>query len=349
MGWYDDNYGGFPPYVPVAERRRRAMAEMEKRRKKGLPVSPVTINGRNIAHSFWGKAWCDNLESYSDFSNRLPRGRTYVRNGSVVHLDIAPGRIEAYVSGSELYKVEITIDPLPASRWKAIKAECAGQVGSLIELLQGKLSKGVMEVVTRKGTGLFPSPREIRLKCSCPDGAYLCKHLAAVMYGIGARLDESPDLLFLLRKVDHLELIAGAVEGSAVAAEVDRPRGKKTLAAGDLSDVFGIDLSDDEDDETVAPPKPAKPRAKGATATTKSKPKAASKPTPKTTAKTEPAARGPSRSTTATSRKAKAATAAKSTAKTPAAKTPAAKAKAAKSSAKRKAAARKKATKPATA
>ena len=227
MGWYY----GFKPYVSVAQRRRQAQLEMEKRRKKGLAVSPVAIAGRTIAKTFWGKAWCDNLESYSDFANRLPRGRTYVRNGSVVHLEIQPGKITALVSGSELYKVEITISALPDSHWKCVKGKCAGQIGSLVELLQGRLSKSVMEVVTQRGEGLFPKPAEIEMKCSCPDWAGMCKHVAAVMYGIGARLDEKPELLFLLRKVDHLELIAGAVDsrtgrrgGQASRQEDDRRR-----------------------------------------------------------------------------------------------------------------------------
>src|SRR6202453_2822324 len=110
MSWH---YYGFKPYVPVAQRRREAQRELEKLRKKGLVVQPVSINGRVIAKTFWGKAWCDNLESYSDYANRLPRGRTYARNGSVVHLEIQPGRIAARVSGSDLYSVEITIAALP--------------------------------------------------------------------------------------------------------------------------------------------------------------------------------------------------------------------------------------------
>ena len=196
MGW---NYG-FAPYVPVAQRRRQAERELEKMRKKGLVVQPIKIGGRLIAKTFWGKAWCENLESYSDFENRLPRGRTYARNGSVVHLDIQPGRISAWVSGSELYSVEITISSLPDPHWKSVKSQCAGQIGSLVELLQGRLSKSVMDVVTQRGGGLFPKPAEIKMTCSCPDSAGMCKHVAAVMYGVGSRLDDKPDLLFLLRK-----------------------------------------------------------------------------------------------------------------------------------------------------
>ena len=258
MGWYYN----YRPYVSVAKRRQQAQHEMEKRRKRGLPVSPVAIAGRTIAHTFWGKAWCDNLESYSDFANRLPRGRTYVRNGSVVHLEIQPGKISALVSGSELYTVEITITALSDSHWNCLKSECSGQIGSLVELLQGRLSKSVMDLVTQRDKGLFPKPAEIKMKCSCPDWAGMCKHIAAVMYGIGARLDEKPELLFVLRKVDHLELIAGAVDGAPVA-KVGKSRGKKTIATSDLADVFGIEMTGEDTHSDALPAtakEPAKPR-----------------------------------------------------------------------------------------
>src|SRR5438552_1396807 len=156
----------FRPYVPVAQRRAQAKREVEKRRKKGQDISPVVIEGRTIAHTFWGKAWCDNLESYSDFENRLPRGRTYVRNGSVVDLQIRPGKVTALVSGSELYKTAITISPLPDKEWRSIKARCAGQIGSLVELLQGRLAKSVIEIITAHNGGLFPRPIEIEMSCS---------------------------------------------------------------------------------------------------------------------------------------------------------------------------------------
>jgi len=261
MGWYY----GFRPYVSVAQRRREAQREIEKRRKKGLNVQPIVIEGRLIATTFWGKAWCENLESYSDFENRLPRGRTYARNGSVVHLEIQPGKISALVSGSELYSVEITISSLPDPHWKCVKNECAGQIGSLVELLQGRLSRSVMDVVTRRGGGLFPKPAEIKMKCSCPDWAGMCKHVAAVMYGVGARLDDKPELLFVLRKVDHLELIAGAVD-SAPVASAGKSRGKKTIAVGDLADVFGIEMAEAEAPALASPSptaakKTPKPRA----------------------------------------------------------------------------------------
>jgi uncharacterized Zn finger protein len=194
MGWY-----GWRPYVPVAVRQARALKKMEKLSKKGLCIQPVEIAGRKIAQSFWGQAWCDHLEKFSDYANRLPRGRTYVRNGSVCHLEIAEGAVKAMVSGSELYNVNIEIKKLPDKKWASVKKRCAGQIASLLELLQGKLSKSVMAVVTDRDQGLFPHPGEISLHCSCPDWAVMCKHVAAVLYGVGARLDDKPDLLFLLR------------------------------------------------------------------------------------------------------------------------------------------------------
>jgi uncharacterized Zn finger protein len=154
---------GWKPYVSVAERRRQATRKMEKLRKKGHPVSPVTIEGRTIVKTFWGKAWCDNLERYSDFANRLPRGRTYVRNGSVIDLQIAPGEIKALVSGSEIYTVGVKVAPVTKVRWKSICKDCTGAIDSLVELLQGRFSKGVMERICRQKIGLFPSPNEIKL------------------------------------------------------------------------------------------------------------------------------------------------------------------------------------------
>jgi uncharacterized Zn finger protein len=234
-GWYD-----WRPYVPVAVRRARAVREIARLRKKGEPLAPVVIEGREIARSFWGRAWCDNLESYSDFANRLPRGRTYVRNGSVMDLQIGAGTVKALVSGSELYRISVAITPLTKPRWRAVVGECAGKIGSLVELLQGKLSRAVMAVLIRRQTGLFPSAREIAFECSCPDWAAMCKHVAATLYGVGARLDTEPGLFFRLRRVDQLDLLTAAGTGATLMARSDGTR--KRIAESALTDVFGIEL-----------------------------------------------------------------------------------------------------------
>ncbi|HEV2445581.1 MAG TPA: SWIM zinc finger family protein [Candidatus Sulfopaludibacter sp.] len=257
------NDWGWRPYVPVAERRRRAMRAMEQRRKKGHSVSPVVLEGRTIAKTFWGKSWCENLERYSDYANRLPRGRSYVRNGSVVDLQIAPGKITAMVSGSDLYEVELKIAPVSKARWKAICEDCAGGIDSLVELLQGRFSKGVMERICRQNQGLFPSPSEIKLDCSCPDWAGMCKHVAAVLYGIGARFDERPELLFRLREVDEKDLIAKAGTGIPLAKQ--GPSAGKVLGGEDLAEMFGLDLAQGvhgEDGVAMLAKPPAKKRAK---------------------------------------------------------------------------------------
>jgi len=233
---------GWQPYVPVAERRRQAERKLAKLKKKGQSVAPVTIEGRTIATTFWGKSWCANLERYSDYANRIPRGRTYVRNGSVLDLQIAEGEITAMVAGSELYKIKIAIAPVKAARWRAICKDCAGTIDSLVELLQGRLAKGVMDRVCREGDGLFPSPTEIKLSCSCPDWADMCKHVAAALYGVGARLDQKPQLLFVLRGVDENELIAGA--GQDLTLTKAAPSAAKMLDDSDVAALFGLEMAE---------------------------------------------------------------------------------------------------------
>ena len=237
----DYDYYGFKPHVSVAARRARAARELAKLQKKGRKISPVVIEGRTIAETFWGESWCDNLERYSDFANRLPRGRTYLRNGSVVDLQVGPGRVTALVSGSTMYDVKVTVGAVPRARWSAICQDCSGAIDSLVELLQGRFSKGVMTRLCEEKTGLFPSPKEILFTCSCPDWASMCKHVAAVLYGIGARLDHQPELLFTLRNVDSQDLIAKA--GSDLAKKHKGPAGVKVLASDDLSEIFGIEMA----------------------------------------------------------------------------------------------------------
>ncbi len=268
---------GWQPYVSVAQRRRKAEREMEKLAKKGALVQPVVIEGKKIAKTFWGKAWCDNLEGYSDFANRLPRGRTYVRNGSVCHLEIAEGEVRAKVSGSELYTVTIGIKPLGAKAWDDIKKRCTGKIASLLDLLGGKLADGVMEIVTDRKNGLFPKPGEITMDCSCPDWADMCKHVAAVLYGVGARLDERPELLFLLRGVNHLDLISATVEDAV--ATVVKGGSRRRIAESELSEVFGVDMEEGSAGKAAPASKPEPAGKKPVTAESRDRKKAA--PIPK--------------------------------------------------------------------
>ena len=263
-------YYGWKPYVSVAARKRKAEQAAKRMSKSGAPLSPVTIDGRTIAATFWGKSWCDNLERYSDYENRLPRGRTYVRNGSVIDLRIEAGKVQALVMGSSLYKTNITVAAVPDKQWQEISADCAGSIDTLVELLQGKLSNAVMTRICQPANGLFPAPKELKFECSCPDWADMCKHVAAVLYGVGARLDQQPELLFTLRKVDAQALVAAA--GAGIALNKRKPAKGKVLdaEAASLAGLFGIDIGSTPEAATpVAPPAPKR-----------QKPRVAKKPAP---------------------------------------------------------------------
>ena len=253
MGYsYGSRYDEWAPYVSVAERKEMAANHVKSMKKKGKTLNPVVIEGKIITKTFWGKAWCKNLETYSDYESRLPRGRTYVRNGSVIDLNITIGQVQAEVMGSSLYKVVIQVKPIPESKWKALIKTCAGKIESLIELLQGKFSKAVMGIITEENSGLFPSPKEISMRCSCPDSARMCKHIAAVLYGVGASLDLKPEGLFALRHVDHVDLIASASTSETL---MQNQVSENMLQDDELSALFGIEM-----DVGTAPTKEALPK-----------------------------------------------------------------------------------------
>lgn len=240
-------------YSDTSERKDKVRREISRRQKRGETFTAlVAPKGNKLSKTFWGQAWCKNLESYQIYENRLPRGRTYLRQGNVYDLTIEHGHIHASVAGSELYDTSIHIQPLLKPQWKRIQEACAGQVGSMLDLLAGHLGQGVMAVLTDLDSGLFPKPKEIRFDCSCPDYADMCKHVAAVLYGVGMMLDEKPELLFTLRGVDHGELISKA--GQAAVEELGSGGGD--LADADLSALFGIDLSEGVALPPLMPEKP---------------------------------------------------------------------------------------------
>jgi uncharacterized Zn finger protein len=244
-------YYGYKPYVPVAQRRAKAAKTAQKMMENGQKLNPVTIEGRKISSTFWGNAWCENLENYSDYENRLPRGRTYARNGSVIHLEIQPtgGKISALVQGSDLYKIEIAVEKLPDKKWKEIKKAATGKITNLLDLLQGKLPKDLLATITDQKAGLFPLPQEIKMSCSCPDYSSLCKHIAAVIYGIGNRLDRSPELFFTMRSLDMSELLSAAGKETVALTEP----ATSELDAEDLSALFGVEMESPSNGDHQSP------------------------------------------------------------------------------------------------
>ncbi len=240
MGYY-----GYPKYVTVAQKRAKAEKKIKLLRKKNPDIRPVILEGQALARTWWGKSWNKNLESYADYSNRIGRGRSYVRHLAVVDLQIAPGKITALVQGSQgkPYKVVITIKKMQQKNWQAVRKACQSQLSSLPDLLAGKFPKALQETFLRQGKGLFPTPEEISFDCSCPDWASMCKHVAASLYGVGARLDEDPALFFTLRQVDMDDLITQAVQDKTASILKGGAESKgKVIADDQLEDLFGISM-----------------------------------------------------------------------------------------------------------
>jgi uncharacterized Zn finger protein len=214
---------------------------------------------------WWGKSWNSNLEGYADYSNRITRGRSYVRNGALLDLQINPGEVRSLVQGtrSKPYSVTIKIKEILKSTWEKLSKASEGKLDSLPELLAGKFPKGLGELFTARGKGLFPSPKEIEFSCTCPDWASMCKHVAATLYGIGARLDKEPALFFTLRKVDVKDLVSRAVKSkSRELLKKAEKKSSRVMDDTDLPGIFGIELEEDIDFKPSPATSSKKPKKK---------------------------------------------------------------------------------------
>ncbi|KAF0133293.1 MAG: Uncharacterized protein FD145_1373 [Candidatus Saganbacteria bacterium] len=242
MGYWD---WGFPRYVSSAEKKDKATKSLKRLMKKNPNIKPVILDSQTLAKTWWGKAWNKNLERYADYSNRIGRGRGYARHGAVLDLQINKGKITALVQGTrrDPYVVAINIKSVKAKVWQKIKADCAGKLDSLQDLLLGRFSQRLMDIFMKEGEGLFPTPSEIKFACDCPDWATMCKHVAAALYGVGARLDQSPDLFFRLRGIEVKELITETVRDSAgkLLAKA-KVRSSRIIKTKDITKVFNIEL-----------------------------------------------------------------------------------------------------------
>ena len=241
------SYWGFPKYVSVAEKKAKAAKKLKELSKKRPDMKPVALKGSALAHTWWGKAWNRNLEQYADYSNRIGRGRSYVRHGAVLDLQIEQGEVIALVQGSDRnpYSVSVKIQTLKKETWQRMKTACEGTIESFQELLAGNFPKALGEIFICKDSGMFPAPLEIKFDCSCPDWADMCKHVAAVLYGVGVRLDEDPKLFFRLRDAGIDELIKQAVAGKVekLLEKAGRKSGR-IIEDKDIASVFGIDIEE---------------------------------------------------------------------------------------------------------
>ncbi len=273
------SYYRFPEYVSVGEKREKAERKIRQLKKKNPGIDPIIIEGRAIAHTWWGKAWNRNLERYADYSNRIGRGRSYVRHRAVLDLKIEPGTVHALVQGSASrpYEVEIDIKALPAKTWKRLIDDCRGKLNSLQDLLEGRFPKALSHLFMEESSGLFPTPKEIGFSCSCPDWASMCKHVAATLYGIGARLDRDPALFFELRQVNLDDLIGKALaDATGSLFEKAKQNNEGIIADADLGDLFGIDMDEMPDlNKTVSSTSPKKSKKRKGKKPAKSLKKAA--------------------------------------------------------------------------
>ncbi len=222
--------------------KKNSAASKKKEAKKGNVLEPVVIQGRKITTTWWGNAWCTNLEQYADYESRLDRGKRYVRTGAVLDLKIQKGKVLARVQGTRKvpYKIEVRISPLSEEKCQNIIEKCSSKLENIEELLSGNFPEEMKELFQGKD-GLFPMPREISFSCSCPDWAIMCKHVAATLYGVGARLDTQPLVIFELRGID-----VGRFVDVALASKVEkmlenenRPS-RRIIEEIDLTEVFGI-------------------------------------------------------------------------------------------------------------
>lgn len=237
------SYYGWYKSESAADKAKKNQKGLEKLRKTNPYISPIIINGNSIASKWWGKAWNKNLENYSDLKNRISRGKTYVKSGAVLDLKISEGKVEAIVQGSSSkpYNVTISIDRLDKKSWERVKQLCNRKIDTLETLLLGNFPKELDEMFSNSKNGIFPSPKEIHFKCTCPDSARMCKHIAAVLYGVGSKLDEDPILFFKLRAIDFEELLKKSIEDKmqSMLKNSDK-KSERVIANEEIFGLFGV-------------------------------------------------------------------------------------------------------------
>ncbi|MGE3271568.1 MAG: SWIM zinc finger family protein [Chloroflexota bacterium] len=166
--------------------------------------------GPELATTWWARRWMAALDGFG-WAGRLSRGRSYARNGRVLDVEFSRGAIRARVQGSERqpYRVEMSVERFPDQVWDRVIGALARQALYAAKLLAGELPAEIVQLCDTAEAPLFPShPNDITMKCSCPDWAVPCKHVAAVHYALAAELDRDPFLLFRLRGRTREELTA---------------------------------------------------------------------------------------------------------------------------------------------
>ena len=246
MSWYGGyGYGDYYRQPTMAELGQKARASAAQLERKGRMLTPALVEGRTIARTWWGKAWVSNIERYADFSNRVGRGKRYVRAGCVIDLQVSKSRIEAVVQGSRKkpYEVSVYIEPMGDEAFAALLERCSTRADSLESLVAGDFPQEMKNQLTAGRDGIFPAPALVRFDCSCPDSALMCKHIAAAIMGVAPLLDANPLLLFELRGINTQDLVKRSVEQklNLMLANADAPSPRILDVSDDeLTRLFGV-------------------------------------------------------------------------------------------------------------
>ncbi len=230
-------------YSPISFEELQQKSKTTKSTNKKQALEPIEVigNSRQICTKWWGQAWCKNLEKYADYENRIARGKRYVRAGAVIDLKIKKGVVDAKVQGTRRkpYDICIHIAPLLKEAVDNIVSKCS-KLKNVEELIKGNIPLQMQELFTGRD-GLFPTPKEIAFDCSCPDWASMCKHVAAVLYGVGIRLDENPLLFFELRGIEYEQFVGAAIEIriEEMIANENKPS-NRIITEKSIMNIFGI-------------------------------------------------------------------------------------------------------------
>lgn len=234
-------------YISISDQKAMAL-KSKKRLEKNLnrSLEPIILASTKLATSWWGKMWNTNLERYAEYSNRIGRGKTYVKNELVIDLQIEESKVFAYVQGKrrDPYQIAIYIDPTKPGLIEQIKEKCQGKLDTVEELLEGKFSKEISSIFMIQGAGLFPEPKEIKFRCSCPDYTSCCKHVSAVLYGIGSKLDVNPLLFFTLRGINLDDFLKDVIISKTenILDKGIKCKSKRIIDNANIEDLFDIDL-----------------------------------------------------------------------------------------------------------
>jgi uncharacterized Zn finger protein len=187
-----------------------------------------------FSRTWWGDRFIQALEQFTD-DGRLQRGRSYARGGKVLNFEIDKNHITAQVKGSinpyfgvykePTYHISIEIKPIAKLSWNQAIQNLSSKASVVSRMLLNEVPENIEDNFSDLGLNLLPhSSKDFTTRCSCPDYANPCKHIAGVYYLVASQLDNNPFLLFELRGLSKTELqtkLATSPLGKALSEELN--------------------------------------------------------------------------------------------------------------------------------